>query len=233
MSEHYFALIHKAIPLQEAKRIPAAREASDAEFQKLDKRGFVDWSRVQEKSDVMAYAVENGIEYHFGDLMTLCHEKHAELNLPQQKKVYKGRIVFRGDIVKDETGYMGIFSEQGTSSSQLEAAEMMDALAHSSVDDEEECGGEEGDAIGAYTQVKLGGPLTWITIPKEYWPASWHKMGYVKPVVPLLCNLYGHPLAGLYWEPHCRKALFSIGFKSKDGSACTSTAKIGSTSLYT
>ena len=80
VSEHYFALIHKAIPLQEAKRIPAAREASDAELQKLDKRGFVDWDRAQEKSDVMAYAVENGIEYHFGDLMTLCHEKHAELN---------------------------------------------------------------------------------------------------------------------------------------------------------
>ena len=101
MSEHYFALIHKSIPIQEAKRIPAAKEAIDSEFKKLDKRGFVDWSRVQEKSDVMAYAVENGIDYHFGDLMTLCHEKHAELNLPQLKKDYKGRIVFRGDIVLD------------------------------------------------------------------------------------------------------------------------------------
>ena len=120
----------------------------------------------------MTYAVDNGIEYHFGDLMTLCHEKHAELNLPQPKKVYKGRIVFRGDIVKDETGYLAIFSEQGTSSSQLEAAKMMDAFSHASVDDEEECDGEEGDAIGAHTQAKLGGPLTWITIPKEYWPAS-------------------------------------------------------------
>ena len=62
---------------------------------------------------------------------------------------------------------MAIFCEQGTSSSQLEAAKKMDALAHSSVDDEEECGGEEGDAVGAYTQAKLGGPLTLITIPKE------------------------------------------------------------------
>jgi hypothetical protein len=35
---------------------------------------------------------------------------------------------------------------------------MMDALAHASVDDEEECDGEEGDAIGAYTQAKPGGP---------------------------------------------------------------------------
>ncbi len=44
---------------------------------------------------------------------------------------------------------------------------MMDALAHASVDDDKECDGEEGDDIGAYTQAKLGGPLTWITIPKE------------------------------------------------------------------
>ena len=115
MSEHYFALIHKSIPIQEAKRIPAAKDAIDSEFRKLDKRGFVDWSRVQEKSDVMVYAVDNGIEYHFGDLMTLCYEKHAELNLPQPKKVYKGRTVFRRDIVKDETGYLAILSEQGTS----------------------------------------------------------------------------------------------------------------------
>jgi hypothetical protein len=113
----------------------------------------------------MAYAVDNKIEYHFGDLMTSCHEEHAQLNLPQLKKVYKGRIVFRGDIVKDETGYLAIFSEQGTSSSQLEAAKMMDALAHASVDDQEECDGEEGDAIGAYTPALLGGPKTWIRIP--------------------------------------------------------------------
>ncbi len=59
VSEHYFALIHKSIPIQEAKRIPAAKEAIDSEFRKSDKRGFVDWNRVQEKSDAMAYAVEN------------------------------------------------------------------------------------------------------------------------------------------------------------------------------
>ncbi len=57
VSEHYFALIQKSIPIQEAKRIPAVKEAIDSACKKLDKRGFVDWSRVQEKLDVMAYAV--------------------------------------------------------------------------------------------------------------------------------------------------------------------------------
>jgi len=128
-------------------------------------------------------------------LRTLCHEKHAELFLPEERKQFKGRIVFRGDDVRDAEGYLAVFSEQGTSASHLEAAKMMDALARLSVDPDDlpdsgdarasqvfgddivfdgECDGEDADAIGAYTQAFLGGPLTWITIPKEYWPASWH-----------------------------------------------------------
>ncbi len=66
---------------------------------------------------------------------------------------------------------------------------MMDALARLSADPEDdftmgdersnpeddgECDGEDADAIGAYTQALLGGPKTWITIPREYWPAEWH-----------------------------------------------------------
>ena len=97
---------------------------------------------------------------------------------------------------------------------------MMDALAHASVDDDEECGGEEGDAIGAYTQAKLGGPLTWITIPKEYKPASWHKMVISSQLFHCYAILYGHPLAGLYWERHCQGALFPIGFEKVKGWEC-------------
>ena len=33
--------------------------------------------------------------------MDLCNEKHSELDLGE--KGYKGRVVFRGDIVNDET----------------------------------------------------------------------------------------------------------------------------------
>ena len=38
--------------------------------------------------------------------MDLCHEKHAEFNKPADEKVYKGRVVFRGDTVKDKDGYV-------------------------------------------------------------------------------------------------------------------------------
>ena len=47
--------------------------------------------------------------------MDLCHLKISELE-PQFQK-YKGRVVFRGDIVKDDPGLYAVFIEQGSSAS--------------------------------------------------------------------------------------------------------------------
>ena len=38
----------------------------------------------------------------------------------------KGRIVFRGDIVKDEDGAFAVFTEQGASASNMAAAKMLE-----------------------------------------------------------------------------------------------------------
>ena len=70
---------------------------------------------------------------------------------------------------------------------------MLNAIART-----EGCDGEEADASGAYIQAELEGPETWVTLPKNRQPASW--AGIKDPVVPLLRNLYGHPLAGLIWD---------------------------------
>ncbi len=102
---------------------------------------------------------------------------------------------------------MAVFSEQGTSAGHLEAAKVMDALARCYLDDEE-CDGEESDAVGAYTQSPLVCAPTWITIPKEYWPQHWHGR-YTNPVVCLKLGLYGHPMAGLYWQRYSQKHSFS------------------------
>ena len=40
---------------------------------------------------------------HFASLVDLCHLENSELELQYQK--YKGRVVLRGDIVKDDSGY--------------------------------------------------------------------------------------------------------------------------------
>ena len=60
-------------------------------------------------------------------IMDLCHLKNSELE-PQFQK-YKGRVVLRGDIVKDDSGSYAVFTEQGLSASQMTAAKVMDVLA--------------------------------------------------------------------------------------------------------
>ena len=50
---------------------------------------------------------------HFASLMDLCHLKNSELDSQFQK--YKGRVVLRGDIVKDDSGSYAVFTEQGSS----------------------------------------------------------------------------------------------------------------------
>ena len=59
---------------------------------------------------------------------------------------------------------------------------------------------------------------TWIHLPKSRRPTSWDKIK--DPVCKLKRNLYGHPIAGLIWEKHCQKAIFSCGFKRIPGWEC-------------
>ena len=64
-----------------------------------------------------------GAKVHFASLMGICHLKNAELKAQHQK--YKGRVVLRGDIVKDGSGSYAVFTEQGSSASQITAARVM------------------------------------------------------------------------------------------------------------
>ena len=64
---------------------------------------------------------------HFASLMDICHLKNAELEAKHQK--YKGRVVLRGDVVKDNSGSYAVFTEQGSSASQMTAAKVMDIIS--------------------------------------------------------------------------------------------------------
>ena len=59
----------------------------------------------------------------------------------------------------------------------------------------------------------------YIALFPEQWPKSW-KGRYKCPVVRLLRNLYGQPLAGLYWEMHCHDAITKCGFQRVHGWEC-------------
>ena len=64
---------------------------------------------------------------------------------------YEGRVVLRGDIVKDNSGSCAVFTEQGSSASQMTAAKVMDNISRLPG-----CARQAADSISAYTQVKNG-----------------------------------------------------------------------------
>ena len=53
-------------------------------------------------------AKTSGAKVHFASLMDICHLKNAEMEAKHQK--YKGRVVLRGDIVKDDSGSYAVFT---------------------------------------------------------------------------------------------------------------------------
>ena len=127
----------------------------------------------------------------------------SELEAKHQK--YKGRVVLRGDIVKDDSGSYAVCTEQGSSASQMTAAKVMDIISRLPG-----CAGQAADAVSAYTQVKMKDapkllkiqksecPDIWIRLPRHKWPKSWSSIE--DPVVPLERNLYGHVLCVLLWS---------------------------------
>ena len=209
-------LVHKFIPMPQAIKIPPAKAAVDKEWEKLEKFSAWNLTKVRSKKEVIDEARTTGAKVHFASLMDICHLKNAELEAKHQK--YKGRVVLRGDIVKDDSGSYAVFTEQGSSASQMTAAKVMDIISRLPG-----CDGQAADAVSAETRVKMEDapklskipksecPDIWMRLPRHKWPKSWSSIE--DPVVPLERNLYGHPLAGLSWERQFEKILLQHGWE--------------------
>ena len=105
---------------------------------------------------------------------------------------YKGRYVFDGSNVFDQSFNHAIFQELGSVPSSLEASKIADWYGlwpgHT-------C--EQADAEQAYTQAVLDTTTTtWVIIPREYWPEGWAEKYGDYPVVNLIKAFYGHPDSG-------------------------------------
>ena len=166
--QHFF-LVHKFLPMHQAMKIPAAEAAVDDEWKELDKIPAWNLTRVRSKSEVVDEARTKGATVHFASLMDICHLKNAELEAKHQK--YKGRVVLRGDIVKDDSGSYAVFTEQGSSASQMTAAQVMDIISRLSG-----CVGQAADAVSASTQVKLEDAPKLLEIPKSECPDIWIRL---------------------------------------------------------
>ena len=88
--------------------------------------------------------------------------------------------MLRGDIAKDDSGFYAVFTEQGSSASQMPAAKVTDVIERLP-----DCAGQAADAVSAYTQVKMEDapkvlkipepecPDIWVRLPRHKWPKSW------------------------------------------------------------
>ena len=96
----------------------------------------------------MSQAKKSGIKIHLGQLMSISSKKFAEL--AEHLRVLKGRIVFRGDIVKDQDGAAAVF--QDLSASPTSIAGINNNLAYGQVPGHKTT---TADAVKAYVQSML------------------------------------------------------------------------------
>ena len=117
-------------------------------MEKLEKISAWNLTKVKSKKQVIDEARMSGATVHFASLMDICHLKNAELEAKHQK--YKGRVLLRGDIVKDDSVSYAVFTEQRASVSQMTAAKIMDVISRLPG-----CDGQAADAVSAFSQVKM------------------------------------------------------------------------------
>ena len=142
-------LVHKFIHMPQAKKIPDAKAAVDKEWKKLETMPFWQLDKVKSKKEVILESTKT-------QESPLCY-----IDAPQPRFRDKGRVVLRGDSVKDDSGAYAAFTEQGSSVSQMTAVKVMDVISRQPDGD-----GQAADAISAYTQVKMEDAPRLLNIPK-------------------------------------------------------------------
>ena len=214
------AQVYSEAPKQ--MKIPDAKAAVEKEWEKLETIPAWPLTKVRNKKEVIEEARNKSRKVHFASLMDPCHLKNSELEPKYQND--KSRVVLLGDTVKDDSGSYAVFTEQGSSTSQMTAAKVTDITPRLPG-----CAGQAADAVSARTQVKMEDappvvnipksecPDIWIRLPRHKWPKS--RSSVEDPVVPLERNLYGHPSAGQLWERQFEKFLLKYGWE-KVSSEC-------------
>lgn len=163
---HFNACVARPVSKKEVASNPKALEAVLKEWTKLREAGVWDETRVTEWSEVAAKARTAGVKAHVGRIFEICVEKGAELPAGDPGRKFKGRVVFQGNLVKDEAWQTALFQDLSSSPATMCAAKGADAyglLEGHTI--------QQADAEQAYIQSKLGGEQTWVRLPRERWHA--------------------------------------------------------------
>ena len=202
------AMVSRPVGRAEIESNPKAKEAMLKEWKGLRDQEVFDFSMVREYDDVVAEAKKNKKEVHMARVHGICVEKNYQLPEGNPGRKFKGRGVLLGNQVKNQHWEAAFFQDLGNSPASFEASRWADfygCLPGHAV--------KLADAIQAYIQAKLKGPLCWVELPTDAWPPEIQYWKFRRPVVRLDKALYGHPDSGTMWEQHCDIKVQEIGFK--------------------
>ena len=201
------ALVTKNLARSEWLKDQKGLEAVEAEGVGLRSNSTWDDDTVRPLWQLKKECRASGRRVQIAELLTLCGVKHFELHPSQHK--YKGRIVFRGDQVRDADGNPILFGSEETATTPTGLVGLAACLFFGLRPGN---GTSIADAIQAYLQAAIGNE-TWVLIPWELWLPSWRQLypAETRLVVQLRKSLYGHPESGRRWQNHLWEQLRKIG----------------------
>ena len=158
-------------------KIQDSKAAVDKEWEKLETLSVRQMTNAKSRKGRLFWKHKKGEE-----LFPCCYaggHLSSQTELEPKYHKCKGRLVLRDDIVKDDSGSSAVFTEQGSSASQMTAAKVIDVISRLPG-----CTEQAADAVSACTQVKMEDapkllksaksecPDTWIRLPRHKWPKS-------------------------------------------------------------
>ena len=120
------ALVARPVGQKEIRNTPDAQRSLDVEWVKLEFKPAWLYDKVREWDDVSSEAVRAHAKVRVGNVFELCVEKGSELPKGNPLRKYKGRTVFQGNKVKDESDMVALFSELGSAPANMEAGKALD-----------------------------------------------------------------------------------------------------------
>ena len=198
------ALVTKNLTKAQWKQDAKAIEAIEAEATGLRANGTWLDESVIPLAQLKKQARASGEDIKIAEVLTLAGIKHSELE--EQFHRYKGRIVYRGDQIRNQSGDHVFFAESETATTPTTIAALNLTLWYG-LTTTVSC----ADCVQAYLQCHLDGN-TWVILPFELWLPEWKQNhdSTQKLAVKLVKSIYGHPQSGNLWQAHLEKQLLEM-----------------------
>ena len=147
----------RPVDRKEMEANPKAKQTMQSEWDRLRSRKAWDESKPREWADVAREARQGRYEVHVGMIFGFVVEENSDLPDGDERRKFKGRVVFQSNNVKNQNWESAMFADLGSSPSSMEAGRIVDAFGMRPGYDI-----QQSDAVQAYLQAKIRGEPTWL-----------------------------------------------------------------------